>query len=184
MNESVVAFHLGESVVVLVLKWISWTLIWLHWNSLRLGKLDSFWIRLSLKSKMEYGRFCLKHFIYCEGEQALVQIVWRGCEFSVLGVILYTILSNKLWVTLLEQDSWTRWLPEVSSSLNHSVLLWNQMVYFGTPSAIGVSVCKTGLELVGSKTLPKACSMGIQFSIAIVLVHILSVAKCYLLMQT
>lgn len=36
---------------------------------------------------------------------------------------LETVLSNWIWMSLLEEGDWTRWPPDVPSNLNHSMVL-------------------------------------------------------------
>jgi len=35
------------------------------------------------------------------------------------------MMGSWLWVVLLEQEDWTRWPPEIPSSLNRLVILWS-----------------------------------------------------------
>lgn len=54
----------------------------------------------------------------------------RGCGFSVLGGIekLTGLIGGQL-----APGDWTRWPPEIPSSLNHSVIHWKQTIPTGPP---------------------------------------------------
>lgn len=75
-----------------------------------------------------------------------------GCEVSSLEISkshLDVVLCNLLWVALLEQGYWTRWLqrsfPTFSWNLKHSVILWfceSYMVLIFLKKKYFKSVCR------------------------------------------
>jgi len=60
------------------------------------------------------------------GDGALAQAAQRGCGVSSLGIsksLLDVVLGSLLWVSLLEQEVWSKWPPEVLANPYHSVIL-------------------------------------------------------------
>ena len=79
--------------------------------------------------KLKHRRFPLnirKHFFtvrVTEHWHRLPREVVESPSLEVLRSRLDRVLGNQLWVTLLEQQGWTRRLPEVPPNLNQSVIL-------------------------------------------------------------
>lgn len=81
--------------------------------------------------KLKDRRFPLKIWkhILCDGDQVLGQVAQEGHGISLSGDVQKLFGSSPQQSALGGPDwmgCWTRWPPEVSSNLNHSVILWLQ----------------------------------------------------------
>lgn len=101
---------------------------------------DSFWTSGNMFSTVRMTKNW--HKLTRELVESLSSEMLKSCLDVVLGIWL--------WVTLLEQEHWTKWLLEVPSNLSHSVKwLWRKKLLGGCLIWIKTSwmgVCNVPLQ--------------------------------------